>query len=124
MTELKSKEQILKEKKDFYEYQIKEIDEVSPEEDEDEKLINELRILENSERLLELSNGIYEELFDSNEAVYSRLVKLNNDLNELKRIDTTVVEVLEELQNAVALIKVCRNLCRSYKEKLILILKA
>jgi len=118
LTELKSKEQILKEKKDFYEYQIKEIDEVSPEEDEDEKLINELRILENSERLLELSNGIYEELFDSNEAVYSRLVKLNNDLNELKRIDTTVVEVQEELQNAVALIKDVSEFIRSYKEKI------
>jgi DNA repair protein RecN (Recombination protein N) len=51
LKELQSKESNIKEKKDFYSFQIKEIDNISPEEDEEEKLIAELKILENSEKL-------------------------------------------------------------------------
>ena len=38
LKELQSKESGIKEKKDFYSFQIKEIDSVSPQEDEEEKL--------------------------------------------------------------------------------------
>ncbi len=59
---LTEKEASLKEKKDLYAFQIKEIDAVSPEEGEEESLADELNILENSEKLLELTSGIYSKI--------------------------------------------------------------
>ena len=50
LKELLDKEKNIKEKKDFYSLQIKEIDNLSPEENEDEALIEHLNILENSEK--------------------------------------------------------------------------
>ena len=49
LNSLREKESSLKEKKDLYLYQIKEIDAVSPQENEEEKLKEELNILEFSE---------------------------------------------------------------------------
>lgn len=118
LADLKSREKILKEKRDFYEYQIKEIDAVSPGENEDEELSNELRILENAERLLELSNSIYDELFDSDEAVYNKLVRINHELTELIRIDNSSNDVQADFQNALSLIKDTSEFIRSYKDKI------
>ncbi len=118
LAELKGKELALKEKKDFYEFQIKEIDAISPEESEDEDISNELRILENAERLLELSNNIYNELFDSEQAVYDKLVHINHQLEELLRIDKSSVDVQTDFRNALSLIKDTSEYIRSYKNKI------
>ena len=56
LNELKEKDSIHREKKDVLEFQIKEIDAVSPQLGEEEKLASELKILENSEKLLGLTN--------------------------------------------------------------------
>jgi DNA repair protein RecN (Recombination protein N) len=69
LTELKQKENILKEKKDIYHFQIKEIDAVSPQENEEEKINEELNILENSEKLSELTNSVFEALYESENSV-------------------------------------------------------
>jgi len=61
----KRTETILWEKKDIYAYQIKEIDNITPEDGEEEKLNEELNILENSEKLLELTSSVYELIYDS-----------------------------------------------------------
>ncbi|MDY0082989.1 MAG: AAA family ATPase, partial [Ignavibacteriaceae bacterium] len=58
LKELKSKEESIKEKKENYAFKIKEIDSVSPSIGEDEVIINELNILENSEKLLEFTEEI------------------------------------------------------------------
>ncbi len=118
LAELKSKERALKEKKDFYEFQMKEIDTVLPAENEDEEITNELRILENAERLLELSNNIYNELFDSEEAVYDKLVHVNHEWNELLKIDKSSNDVNADFQNALALIKDAAEYIRDYKNKI------
>ena len=118
LNELKDKESILKEKKDLYAFQIKEIDSCSPEEGEEESLNEELNILENSEKLLELTNSIYEELYDSENSVNDKLGEIQNDIIELSKIDKSFSETLNEYESALTLIKDISKFIRDYKSNI------
>ncbi len=91
LTELQGKENSIKEKKDFYSFQIKEIDNVSPQEDEDDKLIEELKILENSEKLSEITSEIYQLLYESDSSIQSALAKVKTLLQKLNEIDKSLL---------------------------------
>ncbi len=112
---LKERESILKEKKDLYVFQIKEIDNLSPETGEEERLNEELNILENSEKLLGLTSSIYEELYDSENSVNDQLGKIQNDLIELSKIDKSFLEITSESESALTLIKDISKFIRDYK---------
>ncbi|HED05311.1 MAG TPA: DNA repair protein RecN, partial [Ignavibacteria bacterium] len=119
--ELKSfqdKESGLKEKKDINSYQIKEIDSVLPQEGEDERLTNELNLLENSEKLLELTTNIYQNLYDSKNSVYDLLSKIKNDLEEVKNIDKSFGDALNEFESATTFINDVSDFVRSYNSKI------
>ncbi|MCX6149162.1 MAG: DNA repair protein RecN [Ignavibacteriales bacterium] len=115
---LKAKEAILSEKKEFYAYQIKEIDSVSPVEGEEEKLVEELKILENAERLLQSTNEIYQNIYDKDNAVYNSLVKIKNELIELAKIDKSFSDSRDECESVLTQIKDIAEFVRTYKEKI------
>ncbi|MHB1686942.1 MAG: DNA repair protein RecN [Ignavibacteriaceae bacterium] len=115
---LKEREASLKEKKEIYSYQIKEIDSVSPEEGEEEKLVEELNIMENSEKLLELTSSIYQKLFESENSIYDSLVKVKNELEELAKIDKTFSENNSECETAVTLLNDISQFIRNYNSKI------
>jgi DNA repair protein RecN (Recombination protein N) len=118
LKELREKENSIKEKKDFYTFQIKEIDNISPQEDEEEKLIGELKILENSEKLAELTTGIYQLLYESDNSVQDALSKVRNHLQKLCEIDKTFLDAVNESEAALAQVEDISNLVRSYNSKL------
>ena len=118
LKELMEKEKLIKEKKDFYAFQIKEIDNVSPQEDEDEKLNEELRILENSEKLAEMTSSIYQLLYESDSSVQDALAKVKSHLQKLSEIDKTFSDAVTESDGALAQIEDISNLVRSYYSKL------
>lgn len=113
-----SKEETLKEKKDLYTFQLREIDEVSPEADEDEKLNDELKILENSEKLLELSTDIYNKLYENEHSVLDLLASAGNEIKELARIDKSLNDICSDYESAKALISEISSSVRSYKDNL------
>jgi DNA repair protein RecN (Recombination protein N) len=118
LKELKSKESSLREKKDFYSFQIKEIDAISPIEGEEEKLIEELQILENSEKLASSAVKVYGLIYENENSVYDTLVKIKNELNEISRIDKSIVDTYSECENALALINDIAEFVRSYSSKI------
>jgi DNA repair protein RecN (Recombination protein N) len=118
LTKLREKENSIKEKKDFYSFQIKEIDDISPEENEDEKLNEELKILENSEKLEELTSEIYQLLYESDNSVQVALAKIKNHLSKLNEIDKTFSDAVSESESALAQIEDISNLVRSYNSNL------
>lgn len=118
LKELREKENSIKEKKDFYAFQIKEIDNVSPQEDEEEKLIGELKILENSEKLAELTSEIYQLLYESDNSVQDTLSKVKNYLQKLCEIDKTFSDAMSESESALAQIEDISSFVRSYNLKL------
>ena len=118
LKELREKESVIKEKKDFYVFQIKEIDNISPQEDEEDKIIEELKILENSEKLAELTSEIYQLLYESDNSVQDALSKVRNLLQKLSEIDKTFSDALSESDSALAQVEDISNLVRSYNSKL------
>jgi DNA repair protein RecN (Recombination protein N) len=118
LKELSQKEASLQEKKDLYEFQIKEIDSISPEESEEEKLNNELTILENSERLKQLTTDIYQGLYESEGSVYDSIIKMKNEMNELVRVDKNFTETNKEYESVVTIINEIANTLRGYSSKI------
>lgn len=115
---LREKESSIKEKKDFYSFQIKEIDAVSPQEDEEEKLIEELKILENSEKLAEMTSEIYQLLYDSDNSIQTSLSKVKLLLYKLNEIDKSFIEVLNESESALAQVADISGFIRNYNSKI------
>jgi len=118
LKEFRDRENSIKEKKDFYSFQIKEIDNVSPQEDEDDKLIEELKILENSEKLSEISSEIYRLLYESDSSIQSALAKVKSLLQKLNDIDKSFTDVLNESESALAQVQDISNYVRSYNSKI------
>ncbi len=114
---LEEKEIFLKEKRDLYSFQLKEIDSVSPEENEDEIINNELKILENAERIIELTIGVYNQLYDSDSSVFTTFGRVKHDLIELSRLDSFFEQTLSELESAVTISKEIASAIYNYKSK-------
>ena len=115
---LKERETSIKEKRDILSFQFKEIDNVSPEEGEEDKLNDELKILEYSEKLNELTTEIYELLYDSENSVHDSIVKIKNDLTKLTEIDKSFNESSSEAETLLALVNDISSFIRSYKSKI------
>ncbi|MCJ7553309.1 MAG: AAA family ATPase, partial [Ignavibacteriaceae bacterium] len=118
LNKLRDKEASLKEKKDIYEFQIKEIDSVNPQHDEDEKLNNELNILENSEKLVELSEEIYDQIYDSENSVSDKLGDIKHKLEQLAEIDKSLQDSESECESALSIINELANTIRSYRSRI------
>ncbi len=114
---LKNKENSLKDERESYEFQIKEIDAVSPQPDEENHLKDELNILENAEKLLFLTGDIYNRAYEDDNSVQDNLVKIQNALSELSKIDNSFTEMVSEADSAIAIINDISDFIRSYKSR-------
>ena len=116
--EFQQKEKSIKEKKDFYSFQIKEIDNISPQENEDEILNDELKILESSEKLAELTSEVYQLLYESENSIQSSLAKVKSLIQKLNDIDKSFSEVVNQSESALAQIQDISEFIRSYNSKI------
>lgn len=116
--ELKEKEERLKERKDLYEFQIKEIDAVSPQAGEEDALESGLKILENAEKLFEATSQLHQMLYEGEQAVYGQLVLARNQLEDLAEIDKSFEEPKNECASAVAIIGEVAKFIQSYNSKI------
>lgn len=115
---LRQKERLLKERRDLYEFQIKEIEAVDPRPGEEEMLEGELRILENSEKLFAMTSQLYQLLYEGEGAVFDQLVKARNQLEDLAGIDTLFEDAKKEAGSAVAIVDELTKLIQSYNAKI------
>ncbi len=115
---LKGKEKTVKEEREALEFQIKEIDNIAPIEGEEEDLKNELNILENSERLLELSHSVYAIGYEGDYSVNDNWGRICHMLEDLAQIDNSFKEIAGEADSAQAIIEDVIEFVRSYKEKI------
>ena len=115
---LKNKENSLKEEREAYAFQIKEIDAISPQPDEETQLKDELNILENAEKLLYLTGDIYNRAYEDDNSVQDNLVKIQQGLNELAEIDNVFSEKASEIDSAIAIVNDIADFIRSYKTKI------
>lgn len=118
LRELTHKERELKEKRDLYDFQIKEIDAVDPHAGEESELENELRILENSEKLFEATSQLYQSLYEGEQSAYDVLVKARNQLEDLTAIDTAFEDSKNECASATAIIGELTKFIQNYNSKI------
>lgn len=101
LKKLKQREKELKEKEELYRFQLNEIETVSPEENEDEELSAQLRILENSEHILRSANEIYSFIYEGEESIYDKVSLLKKMFSDLTRFDKEFIAQEDEIQSAL-----------------------
>ena len=118
LKDLSQKESILKEKQELYGYQINEIDAISPQPEEEEKLSSELKIMENSEKLLSLTNEVYESVYENKDSIQDKLGDVRNKISTLSKIDKQFEEKLSECESVLSLLNEISSFMRSYKDRI------
>lgn len=117
LKDIKSREESIRQKKEIYEFQIKEIDTVAPIVNEDIEIESELNILENAELLKQLSEQIYLGLYEDENAAFTILGRIRKIFEELIDIDKSLVEKEKEFNDALAMIEDIARSIRKYKDK-------
>ncbi len=117
LEELRHRERQLREKRDFYQFQIQEIDAVGPRAGEEEDLDAELRILENAERLFSSTAKLYEQLYEGEQSVHDLLVVARNQLQNLAEIDRQFESAATECSSAEAIIKELAKFIQGYNAR-------
>ena len=115
---LKKRETELQEKKAVYEFQLNEIEAVNPQPNEDEEIKSQLKIMENSEKLIELCNEIFSNLYEKDNSLFDELGMIDHKLNELARIDPLFNDKLLELTNAKAIVNDLAEFIRDYQKNI------
>jgi DNA repair protein RecN (Recombination protein N) len=116
--ELHAREERLREKREFYQFQIQEIDAVAPQTGEEEQLENELKILENAETLYTATGKIYEILYEGEQSIHDMLVLVRNQLYDLAKIDKQFETGAKESESAVAVVSELAKFTQSYNAKI------
>ena len=111
---LAARERELRQQKELYEFQIREINDVDPQEGEEDDLHAERRVLENAEQLYASTSGLYEMLYESEDAVHDQIVVARNELQDLARIDDSFEEQLEEVKSAQIIISELASFLQDY----------
>ncbi len=117
LNELRRKEEQLREKRDYFQFQMEEIDAVSPSNGEEEELEAELKILENAEKLFGATGKLYEMLYEGEQSIHDLLVVVRNQLEELGGIDKEFEESSKECQSAVAVVGELAKFIQGYNSR-------
>ncbi|MDD3807035.1 MAG: DNA repair protein RecN [Candidatus Marinimicrobia bacterium] len=96
----KNRDQFLKEQ-ELKSFHYEELKKINPRTGELDDLEAELKILENSQELVDLSHRIANTLYESDESVVAKLSSLKHDMAHLLRIDPEPADYLNELESAI-----------------------
>ncbi len=116
--ELVSREQQLMERRSFYEFQIREIDTVNPQQHEEDELERELIILENAERLFSSTERLYQMLYEGDHSIHDQLILTRNELENLTAIDPAFGESQREAGSASAVVDELAKFIQQYNSKI------
>jgi DNA repair protein RecN (Recombination protein N) len=105
-----------KQKRDYLQYQLGEIDAVNPSAGEDEELKQEEHILKHSEVIFEKTRALFQKLYESEGSVSEGLATAATTLDELAQIDPRFQAMTAECQNARIMVDELAAGLRSYHE--------
>jgi DNA repair protein RecN (Recombination protein N) len=114
LDELRRREAQLREKQEFHQYQLKEIDAVGPQSGEDQAILLELKILENGERIFEIASALHALLYEEENSVRDQLLRARNQLDQLVNIDPGFSEQRAECVSAISIVEELAKYIQSY----------
>lgn len=115
---LVNKKENLLERKVFLEYQLKEINDVNPQLDEDNLLENELCKLENSEEISIALNYSLQKLYEGERTITSELSLTIKELKKICKYDNELEKLINELESAYISLKDVSATLSNYNESL------
>jgi DNA repair protein RecN (Recombination protein N) len=95
-------------------FQVAEIDLLNPQRGEEERLLEEKKILTSAERLNELNDSAYHELYESEASVLTRLGSVRRTLQALAHIDNRFSPLLKALEESTLSLSDVADTLRSY----------
>jgi len=94
----------IEQRRDYIIFQLREIDSVDPQPEEDVKIETELRVLENAERIAEHAHAIRDALVHREGAARDLLIQARHHLESLVELDESLAVHRDECRSAVAVI--------------------
>lgn len=101
---------------ELVEYQLSEIDTISPKENEDEELSRERTVLANAERILESCASAYNELYESDNSVLASVAGISRRVRDLSALDQRLEAILASLDEGAVLLSEAAETLRKYVE--------
>lgn len=106
------------ERKELYDFQIKEIEKANLFPGEEEKLIQDKKILENIEELHQLSSSIYQNLYEGEEAILERLAISSKEMKRGKDLDPRLKDPAQSLDSCVIQLQELSRFLEGHKDSL------
>jgi len=119
ISEARRRKEEIREKKDFWEYQLGEIDSANLKEGEEEEIEKEIKILSGAEFLAQESLKAYSLLFDSQgelPSAYDLISEVLASLQEMRTYDPSLAEKVESLEETLYVIQDVADFLRNYSE--------
>ncbi|MCE1189632.1 MAG: DNA repair protein RecN [Ignavibacteria bacterium] len=117
LEEFLKKRDELSQKKDFIEFQLREIEKIDPQMNEDQLIEQELNLLENAEKIIELAHSASDALYEGEVNAYEMVKHALHEISALVRIDSSFEPLSEELQTVQTLLKDVASSLRSSQER-------
>lgn len=118
MKDLRNNKKLDEERRKLYEFQAQEIDKANLSPDDEEKLNQERKVLENVEILFELSSNLYQQLYESEASILERVTLLSKELKKGSQIDSRLRETDESLESCIVKLQDISRFMEDYKGRL------
>jgi len=115
LEDLKASKKMDEERRELYQFQIQEIEKASLRPDEEEKLAQKRKVLENVESLFELSSNLYHQLYESDGSILAKLASLSKELKKNIHTDSRLKEPAENLESCVIGLQEVSRFVEDYK---------
>ncbi|HEX7401504.1 MAG TPA: AAA family ATPase, partial [candidate division Zixibacteria bacterium] len=118
LEELQNSRKMDLEKRSLYEFQMQEIERADLNPDEENKLLEERKVLENVELLFELSSNLYQQLYENEASISERLSLLSKELKKGVRVDSRLKDTDANLESLVIKLQEIIRFLEDYKNRL------
>jgi len=115
---LKTSKKMDEERKKLYHFQIQEIEKANLSSDEEEKLAQERKVLENVETLFELSSNLYHQLYETEASILERLTSLSKELKRGAEMDVRLKDAGKSLESSLIGLQDIARSMEDYKGRL------
>ena len=116
--DLINKKDTLNEKKDVLEFQLKEINNVNPQQGEEEDLENELNKLENVEDISSSVDNVLKILYEEENSVYPNLSQALKEIKNAAKYDSDFEKMSDDLNIAYISVKEVSDYLSNYKSSI------
>ncbi|MGB7060844.1 MAG: DNA repair protein RecN [Candidatus Zixiibacteriota bacterium] len=102
----------------LYQFQIQEIEKANLSPDEEEKLGEQRKVLENAEALFEATSSLYHQLYEAEGSILDKLTSMSRELKKSHQIDSRLKEPAQTLESCVIRLQDAARFLEDYRTHL------